>query len=134
VGLAGILDHVDAELIGDFQDGLHVGGLAIKMHRHDGPSSRRDGLPQPLGIERARLGLDVHEHRRGADIADRPDRCDKRHRDGDDLVAWDEAEYLQRQMQRAGAAVDADAMANLAKSGEIPLKGFNGRAQDKPSC
>ena len=51
--------------------------------------------------------IDVDEHRRRAGVADRRDGGDEGERDGDDFVARADAGRQQRQVQRAGAGVDA---------------------------
>ena len=74
------------------------------------------------GIHREGARVDVHEHGRGARVVDRRDRRDERERHRDHLVARADVGREQRQVQRAGAGVDADAELRARVGGELLLE------------
>ena len=58
----GVVYHLEPVLVGDLLDALHVAGLAVAVHRHDGRGLRRYGGLDLVGIHAAVRGVDVHEH------------------------------------------------------------------------
>jgi hypothetical protein len=103
VGLAGVLDHRQSVAVGDGLDGVHVRHDAEQADRDDGPRPGRDGGLDAAGIHQVRVGLDVHEDRRGAREEDRGHRGVEGVRDGDDLVARAVAQPGEERHQRRRA-------------------------------
>ena len=86
-GLAGVFKDLDAASISQFHDGLHIGTLTEEMHGDDGFRTRRD-LPLDLfGINRKRIGSDVHEHRHRVQTRDAARRRKESKRHGDHFIA-----------------------------------------------
>ena len=93
-------------------DRLHIGGLAVEMHRqHRGRATRRGRIQRPFergGVDRKPARLDIDQHRHGAGPLDRGDGRNRRVRDGKDQIAGADAAGPQRQLDRVGAAAGAD--------------------------
>jgi len=91
--LGRVFDHGDLVGVGDLQDAVHVGALAVEMHRDDGFHSidfigigRKPGLQ--LGrVEVVSLGIYAHEHRGGREAHDDAGRGKEGVRRGDDQIA-----------------------------------------------
>ena len=92
VRLRGVLDERQLVLFADCQNRIEVERMAVKMHRHDGLGSRRDGAFDQLRIEVHRGVVNVHINRLRADVGNRPARRDERERRGDDFVARPDVE------------------------------------------
>ncbi len=122
VGLRGVLDDDQAALPRDGEDRVHVGRLAVEVHRDDRLRARRDGGLELRRVHRVGARVNVHQPRARARVADGRDGGDERERHGDDLVARPDAGGEQRQVQRAGAGVDGDAVAGGAVGGELLLE------------
>jgi hypothetical protein len=126
-----VLDHRDvAVACGDGVDLVHVGHLAVQAHRHDGPRARRDLGLDAAPVDVAGAGLDVDEHRRGAEQHDHLGGGGEAEGRGDDLVARLQLERHQRDQQRLGAAGDGDAMLGAAEGCEPLLQLLDLRAHD----
>src|SRR5947208_11184337 len=82
-------------------------------------------------LHRIGVWLDIDKNRLGADVTDRPCRCNKGKRNGDDLISRTYAASNHGQVQRASTGVDTDAMLNAAISGKLPFKSFYKRAGSK---
>ena len=87
MGLGGILDHHQVAPAGDLQNRIHVGRLAIEMHRNNGFRFGRDGGFDLRGVDGVRRGVDVHENRRGPGVTDGRDRGYEGEGRGDDFVS-----------------------------------------------
>lgn len=61
-GMGGIVNHLQAILVGDVLDSLGIAWLAINMHRHDGSGARGDGCLYFVGVEIASGRVDVNEN------------------------------------------------------------------------
>src|SRR6266480_2076740 len=99
----------------DLEDGIDVERLAVQMHGHDGFGAGRDGALDQFWIEIERGVVDVDEHWRGADVRDGPARGDEGLGRGDDFVALADVEEQERDMERGGAAIEADAMFGVSE-------------------
>jgi hypothetical protein len=64
VRLARVLDHLEPVALGDLEDGVHVGRVAVEMDRHDRLRLRRDLRLDLVDVHRERDRIDVDEHRR----------------------------------------------------------------------
>ena len=84
----GVFHHVDAVLVGNRHDFVHVGRVAIDMDRHDDLGPRRDRLSQRLGAHAPGVFLDVDEHGLGAHLASRRSRRDPGDLGHDHFITW----------------------------------------------
>ena len=100
-GVRGVVDHLEPVLVGDLLNALHVAGLAVAVHRHDGSGLRSDGGLDLVRVHAAVRGVDVHEHGLYAVPPDRVGGGDEAERGRDDLARYPES--LQRRDERQGA-------------------------------
>ena len=107
---------------GDALERVHVGGLAVEMHRQDRARARRDRGRGRVRIERQPLGIDVGEHRPRAGHHDGERRVGRRERRRDHLVARADVERAQDQRDRVGAGADADGVRAPAGGRELALR------------
>src|SRR5215475_13785761 len=84
------------------------------MHWQDRLGARRDCGLDPGWVDSERARLDIDEDAARAGIADRRHGGDKRKWCSNHLVAGTDASDEQRQVQRAGAAIEAKRLASLA--------------------
>jgi hypothetical protein len=66
VRLAGVLDDHEAVRLGKWDQPIHVGGIAIEMHRHDSFCARCDGVRHLFRVEVIGVRITIHEDRRRA--------------------------------------------------------------------
>ena len=92
------------------------------MHGHDRPRARGDRRLDALGVEVGGGGMDVHEHRPGADVGDGFGGRDEGVGRGDHLVARLHPHRQQGQMERARARVQGHAVPDAAVGGELFLE------------
>ena len=79
VRLRGVLEHDEPVLAGECGDRVHVGALAVEVHRDDRLRARgRGALGSSPGVEREPRLVDVDEHRRRTRGLDPGDRGDAR--------------------------------------------------------
>ena len=62
-GVSGVVDDFQSIVVGNFLDTIHITGVAVAVHRHDGGSLRGDGGLDPVRVEVERDRVDVHKHR-----------------------------------------------------------------------
>jgi len=98
----GVFDNREVVFARDRAQAIHVGALAVEMHRHERLGARRDGTFRRVGIEKVRCSIHVGEDRRCARVFDFIRRGAVGDRRGDHLVARPYAERDQRQMQAGG--------------------------------
>ena len=108
MGLRAVLDHLEAVLMDDLHDRIHVAGLPVQVHRHDCLGSGCDRRLDSRGIDVEGADVRLYKDRLCADIHD----C-KRCRDigvggHDDLVSRANAKRLQGKHQCIEAVADAD--------------------------
>src|SRR5438067_1139618 len=106
VRLAGILQHQQPMLTRDPPDGLHVGGLAVQVHRHDDPSAWRYGTFDGARIQVVGVGQTVDPDRRGPRERNSAGAGDKRVRRRDHLVAWADAPGPERELQGGDPGIE----------------------------
>src|SRR5438067_836837 len=82
-------------------------------------------------LHRIGIWLDIDKYRLCADVTDRPCRCNKGKRNGDDLISRTYAASNHGQVQRASTGVDTDAVLNSAISGKLCFESFYKRAGSK---
>ena len=132
--LRAVLDDDQAPVVAEFFQCIHVHRLAEQVHRDHGPGFRRDRLLDLVQIDVEGVGVDVHEHRRRADIADGLGRGDEGERRGDDFVAFADAGRGQREVQGVGTRGHADRVFDAEVVGGFLLKGLHVRAENKLGC
>ena len=111
-------------------DGIHIGGLAVQTHRHDGFGTGGDGRFNQVGIDVAGVGLHVHEHGLGAQEHDHLGRGHKGKRRGDDFITWANAQRHQAHEQSLGAAGAGDAVLGTREGREFVFQLFDLRTHD----
>ena len=113
--------------------GVHVGRLAVQVHRQDDLGARRDGRldQRRVDVVGARIGL--HRHRRGAALADGQPGGDVGVAGHDDFVARPDAHGAQGQVQGVQAVGDADAVGGAAVGGVFAFEGFDFGTADVPT-
>ena len=114
VRLRSIFDHRYPVPLSNRHDSIHLCRHSIQMHGDNCLGARCDRRFEFVRVERAAERVDIDENRCRADIANRPCSCYERHRDRYDFVSWTDIQTAQSQMQRGGAAVQADTMINSA--------------------
>ena len=92
------------------------------MHDHDALGLRSDGRLDRGRIEVERLGVDIDEPGRRADIAHAPSRRDKRKRRHDDFVAGSPARDHGGEVERRSAAVQPKGARITKGLGKVGLK------------
>ena len=97
-------------MLGDVQDGGHVGRQARVVHRHDGPGLGRDGRFNGAWVDVHRRRVDVHQAHIGAQVAHHFSRGREGVGGGDDLVARANAQGFQGQMQTRRGRVHGHAV------------------------
>ena len=100
------------------------------MHRHQGPGGGSDCGFDLIEIDQVGAGVDIHEHRGGADGADGLSRGEKTERAGDHLIAGANAQAAQGQDQSVGAAVAAHGVLAANAGGKGLLEAFDLRSTD----
>ena len=129
VGLATVLDHHQTVLLGDLENRVHVGRLAIQVYWDDRLRLVGDRRLQCRHVQRERLRIDVDEDRRGAGVVDGRRGRDERERHGDDFIAPADTGRKQGEVQRARSRIHADALLRLTVVRELVLEGDHFAAQ-----
>jgi hypothetical protein len=106
----------------DGVDLIHVAGLAIKRHRHDGASPRRNGGLDPGRVDVGRAFLDIREYGLRAEKHNHLRGRDEGERRGDDLVAGPDLQRHERDQQGFGPGSDAHAVLGAGVSRETLLE------------
>ncbi len=129
--LGGVFNDGQVAVFGrDGVDGVHVGGLAVQAHRHDGFGSGCDGRFNQVGVDVAGVGLHVHEDGLGAQEHDHLGRGHEGKRRGDDFIARPNAQRYQAHEQSLGTAGAGDAVLGPREGRELVFKLFDLRAHD----
>ena len=142
-----VLDDPQPEARGQFRDRVHVGGLAVEVHRHDGLDAaagdpvdqltvaglaqRLEELTEPEGLEVVGDRVDVEVDRARAGAGDRPAGGEEGVGTGEDLVTRPDVERHQRHEQRVGARRDADAVLRPAVGRDLLLQLAHGGTEDE---
>jgi hypothetical protein len=145
-GLAGVLDHRQTVGPSDFQQRVHVGGLAEDVNRQEGfgraepepafpkrrgePASGRaaalaqvmDGLGRLLRADVQGERVDIHKHRDRAFVEDDVGGGDEGERGGEDEIAFADAGGDDAEVKAGRAAGDADGERGPDIRGEAPLE------------
>ena len=121
VRLRAVLQHPDAQPLGQRLHGVEVGGLPVEVHGHDADRARRRLGGGIGGIERV-VAVAVDEHRRGLGKADRLDRRERGVRRHQDLVAGLHAQRAKRQPQPGRGRVAEDAVLGPRVAGQLGLE------------
>ena len=110
MGLRRIPDDLEPVLPCDRQDRIHIGRLAVQVHRDYRLRSRRDLLLELLHVHQVGVGINVDEHDPRTRHLDGLRRRDEAVRNRDHFVARADAECPQRDVQRVGAVGDTNAL------------------------
>ena len=133
MALGAILDHAQAVPRARLNDRVHIGRLAIEMHRDDRGGApgggSRSAASRAAGIERDSGRLDVDEQRLGAGELDRGDGRHRGMRDGQDVIAGADPSARSARTSASVPLADADAVAAADKGGEFAARSRRPRAQ-----
>ncbi len=102
---------------------LHVGALAEQVNDHDGPGPAGDPILYLVGIEIPGKGIDVREHRPGAQATHRPGAGEEGKGRHNHLVAGTKLEGLKGQEQRVGARSATHRIPGAAVASHFSLEG-----------
>ena len=119
--LAGILDHGQVVLLGDFHEGRHVGHLSREVDGQERLGALRD-LRLDLAHIHAEIVRAVDEDRTGIGLTDRPHRRDEGVGRRDHLVSRSDTDGLERQLERIGSGIHADGVTRADHCGELLLE------------
>ena len=139
VRLGAILDQRHAMGAAEWQYGIKIGGLAVKMHGNHRPNRRQAGgrmaqhFRQFGRVQRVMDGVDIEQQRRGTGHLDGRDRGDGGVGHGDHGRTRPDAQAPQCQRQRIGAVGAADSRLGPEKLGELRLEPPPLLAQDVPA-
>ena len=122
MGLAAVLDHLQAVLPRDAVDGRHVCRLAVEMHHEHRFGLRRDGLFDLLRIQQATDAIDVGEDGHGSDRQDTRGRRPPRTRRRDHFVAVTDLQSHESAHQRCVPRVDGEHVAPPVVDAEIVFR------------
>src|SRR6185437_2119959 len=61
--VCGVVNHLEAVGVRDGADAIHVAGMTVAMHRHDGGRLRSYGRFDLVGVQIERFRVDVDEYR-----------------------------------------------------------------------
>src|SRR5262249_20003026 len=122
--LRGVLEQRHAQLAGQREQRVEVGGLPVQVHRQDRaqPRAARRRRARRPRIERTARGLDVGEHGSGAEPRDGACGGEEGEGGAEHLVAGPDAERLQGEQQRVGARAARDRVLRLAVGRELALE------------
>ena len=128
--LGAVFDHLQLMAFGNGHQSGHVHCAPEQVHRHQGPGGGGDRSFDLIEIDQVGAGVDIHEHRRGADGADGLSRGEKTERAGDHFIAGANAQATQGQDQSVGAAVAAHGVLAANTGGKRFLEAFDLRSTD----
>jgi hypothetical protein len=147
--LTGILNHHQPKPFRQFEDRVHLGGLAVQMHRDNRrhAPSRIALYQMPGSLIQAALILQVFQeflrihvvgalvhvdkHRPRASLRDCFSGRDKGIGDGYYHIAFNYTRRHECEAESVGAAAHTHTFAGIAKRGELALKRFHHRSADK---
>ncbi len=131
MSLARILEQRQLVSTGNREQRVHIGGLAVEMHRQERARARGDGSLRLHRVHGVGDRVNVHEDRAGANGADGFRRGDEGVRHGDDFVAGANVERLERQLQRCRARIHGHAFRHVEVGRKGGFKTLNFRPQDE---
>jgi len=121
-GLRVVLDDMQTVRFGQFQQRVHVGHVAVKVHGHDRLGPLLDQFFHALHAQAVVITVDVGKTRHRTRLHDGKRACDEGVARHDDLVARAYPEPGQGRVQRAGAVCGADGEARPLPFGEALFK------------
>ena len=129
--LGTVFDEREAAPLTQIYERCQIGRLSVQVDRDDGRRSRAGGGGCCCGIDCHPGQLDIHGHGPRSDHLDRchGGDCSVRHRDY--LVARPDSQRSQGELERIGAAVDADPARAPDEVGELVLESLDGRPQHR---
>ena len=105
-----------------FHDGIHVGRLAVKMHRQDRPGAIRNRVLDRAWIKRERRRINVDQHCPRSNIADGGHAGDEREWHRNYFIAGPNSCRQQGQVQGASSRIQSDTLRRSAISCELFFK------------
>jgi len=132
VDLGGVFDDLEIVFFGEFQDRVHVHGMAIDMHGHNGfqlPVALFyfcfDLFPDLNHVHAPSAGIAIHKDRNAAVVDDRLGTGDDGEGGHNDLVARFQANAADSRLEGRGAIAHGDAVFHAAIRGPFLLEFFN---------
>ncbi len=134
-GLGSVLNDVEIELLSDSHDLVHVGRLAVEVHRNDGSwlvACGEDAV-EVGGVEVECFGVDVHEDRLGAGICNRSRGGEEGEAGDDYFVSRADPQGSQGEEQGIRAAGYPDGVLDPTILGHSSFELLHLRAEDEPA-
>ena len=119
--LGAVFYHTQVVPSRDVHDGVHLGGHAARMHRHDGAGAGRDAILDVVRSERERL-VDVGKHRDGLMGGHGARRGDEGERGNNHLIAGRNVEGFQADFESGGAGSDTQRVRRAHHAGRLALQ------------
>ncbi len=127
-----VLDHLEALLLRQREDGVHVRALAEQMHRHDDLRFGSDLFPCVVDVHVEADRADIGEDRHGAETRNRARRGEKGERRAQHLVTRLDVQRHERQQQRIRAGGNRQCMLHTDHFGDFLFKRLHLRPHDEP--
>jgi hypothetical protein len=123
--LGAVFQHAQAVLAGNGQDGVHVGRLAIQVHRQDDTGSWGYGRFNQSRVDVVGALVGLYRHGGGAALAHGQPGGNVGVAGHDHFVARSHAHGAQCQVQRVEAVGHANGVFGFAVGGVFGFKGFH---------
>ena len=131
MSLGTILDHPQPATACDFQDRVHVGRLAVQVHRDNAHGALGYLRLDQRRVDRVGDGIDVHEHRLGTVLAYRLASGNPSLGRHDHLVTRLHAKRMHGDVERVGAIGRGYAMLRMHQRGIFGFERLHVRAAHK---
>ena len=130
-GLGRIFDDRDTVVVRQSVDLVERRGLSKEVDRDDGFGARGDGRSDLCDIDVEGDGIDIDEHRLGAEQSNRSGGGNEGEGDGDDFIAGSDAEGHEREQDGVGAGGAANGMFDSDISRDRFLEGLHLGAENE---
>lgn len=130
-GLGAVFDNLEAVLVGNRHDLVHLGRVAVQMNGHEGLGVRGKSRTNGGGVDVEGVWVNIREHWGCAHTADAFGGGKKAEGRGDYFVAGADIQGTQGNNQRVGATVQADGVFDAQVRGGFILEGFYVRPHDE---
>ena len=132
--LSGVLKDEQAVTFRHRLDRVHLGRLAVQMHRHDRARSRRNRPLDTARVEGIGAWVYVDRDRNGSNVRNGEPARDKGLSRHDDFVPRANPGGAQHKTQSVKAIAYADGMFRAAVGGEFALEGLEFRPEDRATA